>query len=52
MGEDVLPGTGLTQGQARLPLVSRLTVNEILQERRPITTNMAHKLYKNAAKRK
>jgi addiction module HigA family antidote len=43
--EDVLPGTGLTQGQfARLLGVSRRTVNEILQERRPVTTDMAHRL--------
>jgi addiction module HigA family antidote len=43
--EDVLPATGLTQGQfAEVLGVSRRTVNEILQERRPITVDMAHRL--------
>ena|SRR2546421_5087480 len=43
--EDVLPATGLTQGEfARSLGVSRRTVNEILQERRPVTTDMAHRL--------
>ncbi len=43
--EDVLPATGLTQGQfAELLGVSRRTVNEILRERRPVTTDMAHRL--------
>jgi addiction module HigA family antidote len=42
---DVLPGTGLTQGGfARLLGVSRRTVNEILQEKRPVTVDMAHRL--------
>lgn len=43
--EDVLPNTGLTQGEfARLLGVSRRTVNEILQEKRPVTVDMAHRL--------
>lgn len=43
--EDVLPGLGLTQGQfAELLGVSRRTVNEILQERRAVTVDMAHRL--------
>lgn len=43
--EDVLPATGLTQGEfAEVLGVSRRTVNEILQERRPVTTDMAHRL--------
>jgi addiction module HigA family antidote len=43
--EDVLPGTGLTQGEfARLIGVSRRTVNEILQEKRPVTVDTAHRL--------
>jgi addiction module HigA family antidote len=43
--EEVLPGTGLTQGEfARLLGVSRRTVNEILQEKRPVTVDMAHRL--------
>jgi addiction module HigA family antidote len=43
--EDVLPATGLTQGQfAEVLGVSRRTVNEILQERRPVTVDMAHRL--------
>ena len=43
--EDVLPETGLTQGEfARLLGVSRRTVNEILQEKRPVTVDMAHRL--------
>lgn len=43
--EDVLPATNLTQGEfaARLG-VSRRTINEILQERRPVTVDMAHRL--------
>lgn len=42
---DVLPETGLTQGEfARLRGVSRRTVNEILQEKRPVTVDMAHRL--------
>ena len=43
--EDVLPKTGLSQGQfASLLGVSRRTVNEILQEKRPITVDTAHRL--------
>jgi len=43
--EDVLPETGLTQGEfADLLAVSRRTVNEILQEKRPVTVDMAHRL--------
>jgi addiction module HigA family antidote len=43
--EDVLPSAGLTQGEfANLLGVSRRTVNEILQERRPVTVDMAHRL--------
>lgn len=43
--EDVLPETGLTQGEfARLIGVSRRTVNEILQEKRPVTVDTAHRL--------
>jgi addiction module HigA family antidote len=43
--EDVLPETGLTQGEfARMLGVSRRTVNEILQEKRPVTVDMAHRL--------
>src|SRR5712691_6489017 len=43
--EDVLPAAGLTQDKlARLLGVSRCTVSEILHERRPVTTDMAHRL--------
>ena len=43
--EDVLPATNLTQGEfARALGVSRRTVNEILQERRPVSVDMAHRL--------
>jgi antitoxin HigA-1 len=43
--EDVLPGTGLSQVEfARLLGVSRRTVNQILQEKRPVTVDMAHRL--------
>jgi addiction module HigA family antidote len=43
--EDVLPETGLSQGEfASLLGVSRRTVNEILQEKRPVTVDMAHRL--------
>ncbi len=43
--EDVLPETGITQGEfARLLGVSRRTVNEILQEKRPVTVDTAHRL--------
>jgi addiction module HigA family antidote len=41
----VLPETGLSQGEfARLLGVSRRTVNEILQEKRPVTVDTAHRL--------
>ncbi len=43
--EDVLPAAGLTQDKlARLLGVSRRTVSEILHERQPVTTDMAHRL--------
>lgn len=43
--EDVLPATGLTQGEfAALLGVSRRTVNEILREKRPVTVDTAHRL--------
>jgi addiction module HigA family antidote len=43
--EDVMPEIGLSQGEfADLLGVSRRTVNEILQERRPVTVDMAHRL--------
>jgi addiction module HigA family antidote len=43
--KDVLPAAGLTQGElARLLVVSRRTVSEVLHERRPVTTDMAHRL--------
>ena len=42
--EDVLPATGLTQDKlAQLLGVSRRTVSEILHQRRPVTTDMAHR---------
>jgi addiction module HigA family antidote len=43
--EDVLPETGLSQAEfAALLGVSRRTVNQILQEKRPVTVDMAHRL--------
>lgn len=43
--EDVLPEIGVTQGEfARMLGVSRRTVNEILQEKRPVTVDTAHRL--------
>src|SRR2546422_3944645 len=43
--ENVLPAAGLTQDKlARLLVVSRRTVSEVLPERRPVTTDMAHRL--------
>ena len=43
--EDILPAAGLTQDKlARLLGVSRRTISEILHERRPVTTDMAHRL--------
>src|SRR6476469_4613161 len=45
MREDVLPGAALTQEKlARILGVSRRTISEILNERRPVTTDMAHRL--------
>ncbi len=42
---DVMPAIGLSQGEFAESLgVSRRTVNEILQERRPVTVDMAHRL--------
>lgn len=43
--EDILPATGLTQAELAETLrVSRRTISEIFHERRPITTDMAHRL--------
>jgi addiction module HigA family antidote len=43
--EDVLPAAGLTQAElARVLGVSRRSVSEILHERRPVSTDMAHRL--------
>ena len=43
--EDVLPSTGSTQYKlARILSVSRWTISEILHERRPVRTDMAHRL--------
>jgi addiction module HigA family antidote len=43
--EDVLPDSGLTQTDLAARLgVSRRTVNEILNERRPVSVDMAHRL--------
>lgn len=43
--EDVIPALNITQGDfARTLGVSRRTVNEILQEKRPITVDTAHRL--------
>ncbi len=43
--EDVMPEIRLSQKElAKLLGVSRRTVNEILQERRPVTVDMAHRL--------
>ena len=42
---DFLPDSGLTQTDlARLTGVSRRTINEIINERRPVTVDMAHRL--------
>lgn len=43
--EDVLPELGLTQGEiaARLGL-SRRTLNEVLNERRPVSADFAHRV--------
>jgi antitoxin HigA-1 len=43
--EDVIPALGITQGEfARIIGVSRRTVNEILQEKRPVTVDTAHRI--------
>jgi antitoxin HigA-1 len=43
--EDVIPALNITQGEfARNLGVSRRTVNEILQEKRPVTVDTAHRL--------
>jgi addiction module HigA family antidote len=43
--EIVLPEIGMNQGEFAAWLgVSRRTVNELLQERRPVTVDMAHRL--------
>ena len=43
--EDVLPALAMTQGEfAKWLGVSRRTVNEVLQERLPVTVDMAHRL--------
>jgi antitoxin HigA-1 len=43
--EEVLPATGLTQEQFAQKLgVSRRTVNEIINEHRPLSVDMAHRL--------
>ena len=43
--DDVLPETGLTQTDLADQLgVSRRTINEIVQEHRPVTTDMACRL--------
>ena len=45
LGEDVLPGARLTQDKLACLLgVSRRTISEILHERRPVTTDMPHRL--------
>jgi addiction module HigA family antidote len=45
--EDILPETGLTQGELAERLrVSRRTVNEIVQERRSVTADLACRLAK------
>lgn len=43
--EDILPATGINQTQlADLIGVSRRTVHEVVQERRPVTVDMAQRL--------
>ncbi len=43
--EDVFPELGISQGEfAKMLGVTRRTVNEILQERRAISVDMAHRL--------
>ncbi|HJR08087.1 MAG TPA: HigA family addiction module antitoxin [Pyrinomonadaceae bacterium] len=42
---DILPDSGLTQTDlARLTGVSRRTINEIINERRQVSVDMAHRL--------
>lgn len=43
--EDALPAAGFTPKRlAQLLSVTRRTISEILHERRPVTTDMAHRL--------
>jgi len=43
--EEVLPSAGISQLElARRMGVSRHTINEIVNERRPVTTDIAHRL--------
>jgi addiction module HigA family antidote len=43
--EDILPDANLSQTElARWVGVSRRTINEIINERRPVTVDMAHRL--------
>ena len=43
--EEVIPGANITQGElAKRMGVSRRTVNEICQERRGVSADMAHRL--------
>jgi addiction module HigA family antidote len=43
--EEVLPASGLTQGQLAAKLgVSRKTVSAIVNERQPVSVDMAHRL--------
>ena len=43
--EDILPAAGLTQVElATMLKVSRRTISEIIHERRPVTTDVAHRL--------
>ena len=42
--EEILPASGLTQMElARVAGVSRRTISEIVHERRPVTTDTAHR---------
>jgi addiction module HigA family antidote len=43
--EDILPASSITQTELAKRLgVSRRTVNEVIHERRPVTSDMAHRL--------
>ena len=43
--KDILPAAGLTRDKlARLLGVSRRTISKTIHERRPVTTDMAHRL--------